>query len=134
MTEESGSGPTNPSVVVLNGKKRSNSITVAALGGIVGLVITAIGFFGTYIFVTKAELTAHATELTTHKESATQTIHALETNQKLTDAAVKGLSSQVKDVKLEVRVTNRNLEKLLRRSRIVPASREAMRIEIEGDP
>ena len=107
-------------------RRNGNGFTVAAIGAVIGIVIAAVGFFSTYVFVTKAELA-------THVQSTNGSVHALDTSQKLTDASVKRLASEVKDVKLEQRITNKNLNKLLRRSRITPASRAEMRIEIEGE-
>lgn len=104
-------------------KRRNGNVTLAAA---VTVLIAAVGFFSTYVFVTKPELAVHS-----HPKSPA--FHSLETEQRLTDAALKSLTEAVRDLKLEQRVTNENLNKLLRRSRITPASREDMRIVIESE-
>lgn len=107
-----------------NGKKRNG--TGMAIVAIVGAVVTAVGFFATYIFATKPELAAHI-----HQK--TDAVHALESDQRLTDAAIDQLSGDMREVRIQQRVTNRNLNKLLQRSRIVPASRSDIMIEMEDD-
>lgn len=97
-----------------------------AIVAIVGAVVTAVGFFATYIFATKPELAAHI-----HQK--TDAVHALESDQRLTDAAIDQLSGDMREVRIQQRVTNRNLNKLLQRSRIVPASRSDIMIEMEDD-
>ena len=104
-------------------KRRNGNVTLAA--AITGL-IAAVGFFSTYVFATKPELAAHS-----HPKSPA--VHSLETKQQLSDAAMKNLAEAIEDLELEQRVTNENLNKLLRRSRITPASREDMRIVIESE-
>lgn len=132
MTGELESAATNPAAPVVIQKR--GGLTVAAIAGVMSLAVVSIGFFSTYIFVTKLEMSEHKTE-------ATAVTHKLETDQKLTDVSIesvtkemKGVKEDVQEVKLEQRLTNKNLEKLLLRSRIVPASIEDMRIEIERDP
>lgn len=111
-----------------------NTITVALVGTIVGLIIGVVGFFSTYIFVTKSELAAHKSE----REKA---VHMLDTSQRLTESTVRQLSDEVKAVKKEQqelnvgqRVTNENLRRILRRSGIEPANRREIKLEMEdGD-
>lgn len=107
-------------------KNGSSIVTIAAVGAIVGIVISGVGFFAQYVFATKADVRTH--ERTTSAE-----IHALDTEQKITDASVKAIREDLKEFKVEQRVTNKNLDKLLRRSRIVPASRSDIRIEMEEE-
>lgn len=120
--------------VHVNGKRRSgNGVAIGTLIAVAGLMLAAVGFFSTYVFVTKVELTAHT-------EKAAEIRNGLNTEQKLTDAAVKSLATDVREMKaeqseirVEQKVTNRNLNKLLRRSRITPASRDDIKFELEDE-
>lgn len=91
--------------------KQNNGITIAAVGTLVGLILGVIGFFSSYVFVTKAEMAMH-------QKTDDGDFHSLETQQALQGASMRSLTIEVKEVKLEQKLTNENLNRLLRRSRI----------------
>ncbi len=134
MPERERTDPNQP-VIVNVGKSQSqrNGITVAMIGGIVGLLVAGVGFFSTYIFVTKAELSIHKEAANGGIRKVEDTINDLKTKQALTDAAVTKLGEDFKELKIEQRQANANLNKLVRRRGMIPVSRESIRIKIEGE-
>lgn len=139
-----GRTPTDPNqpVVVNVGKspadcapkRRGNGITV---GAILGVIIAAVGFFGTYVFVTKAELAAVEKATNGGIRKVEKEISELDKKQALTDASVKQVEKKIDSLQIEQRQANENLNKLVRRARMIPVSREDIRIKIEdeeGDP
>jgi len=119
--------PASPVVVNVNkthdlSRQKNSPISIATLASIVALLVTVIGFFATYVFATKAELASH-------KEMTKTVEHEMQTQQVLTDVSVKQLSKEIDEVKVGQKVTNTNINKLLRKLSVKPVSRdEIMRL------
>ncbi len=144
MPERTPTDPAQPVIVNVGkssndcGPKRRNGnrITFAALAMVFGAIVGVVGFFSTYIFVTKAELAAVEKSTNGGVRSLEKELGELKTKQALTDASVKALGRDIDDLKIDTRQTNETLNKLVRRARMTPVSREDIRIKIEdeGDP
>ena len=141
MPERTPTDPAQPVIVNVErdpspSPKAKNGMTYAALAMVFGTIVGGVGFFATYIFVTKAELAAVEKATNGGIRKVEDSVNDLKTKQALTDASVKVIETKVDDLKIEQRQANENLNKLVRRARMTPVSREDIRIKIEdeGDP